>query len=357
MPHNAASITMLLPRQKLLLAVVPLGGVLAIGTIGYHLIGDWGWFDSLYFTVITVFGIGYGEHDPMSDAARYFTVGLVILGFSTIAYAISIIVQAVVESQLVGIVGRRRMNKEIQQLSNHYIVCGAGRMGARVIREMQRRGAPFVVIDSDEERIAGLRAKNVLAVPGDATSEEMLREAGVARAAGIVCAVASDADNLFITLNARDMNHDILIVARANEESTVTRLKRAGANKIVSPIITGAHQMAQMVLRPAVADVIDLATMTTNLELAIEQVEVGAGSPLSGSSLGKSAICTRHDIVVLALKRANGSMLFNPSPTTVVETRDVLVVVGAPANLEAVEGAVNPGKTSPARSGVAVSSG
>jgi voltage-gated potassium channel len=278
----------------------------------------------------------------MTLPARYFTSLLIILGISTIGYALTVAAQAVVQFELISTFGKRKMFRDINKLIGHYIVCGAGRIGSGIIREIARRGQDFVVIEQDEAIADKLLSQGYLVLMGDSTSDEVLRGAGIERARGLVCAVSSDPDNLYITLTARDINKDLYIIARANEESAIKRLLKAGANKVVSPSITGANQMAQMLLRPAVADFIELATMTEQLELEMEQIEITNGSPFIQRQLQETGIRSSLNVIVIAIKRTSGDMIFNPSAETVIEENDSLVVIGSHDNLEALELMANP---------------
>lgn len=341
--------TVMLPKTKFKTAILAMVGVVIIGTVGYKLLLNLAWFDCLYFTLITVTTTGYGEPMGMTQGARYFTVFLLVLGAVTIAYALSAVAQAVVESEFVERFGKRRLFKDINKLSDHYIVCGAGRVGSRVIREMALRKVEFVAIDSDEAAAEHVLSQGHLVLMGDATNEDVLKGAGIQRARGLVCALASDPDNLYLTLTARDLNRDLLIVARANDENALSRLLKAGANKVVSPIVTGSSQMAQMLLRPAVADFLELATMTDQLELEIEQIGIQPQSPFIGCTLRETGIRSDMDVMVIAIKRVEGKMLFNPSADTVIEEYDALVAIGSHKGLEALERAANPGQPVQAR--------
>lgn len=332
------------PKQKLQVALSAIVAVIAFGTIGFKLIINLSWFDSFYFTLITLTTVGYGEPAQMTEGARYFTAALILLGVGTLAFALSSAAQAVIESELLSTFGKRRMYKDISKLRDHYIVCGAGRVGAGIIRDIGRSGQEFVVIEGDEAIADRLLTQGHLVLMGDATSEEVLKAAGIERARGIVSAVSSDPDNLYITLTARDLNKEIRIVSRANDEAAIGRLQRAGANKVVSPAITGSTRMSQMLLRPAVGDFIELATMTETLELEIEQVEIGAESPFTGVALKDTNIRSEHDVIVIGIKRAGGEMIFNPSADTIIEERDALVTIGSHKSLEALERMANPGK-------------
>jgi voltage-gated potassium channel len=234
------------------------------------------------------------------------------------------------------------MYRDINKLAGHYIVCGAGRVGAGVIRDVAQSGNDLVVIEGDEGIADRLLAQGHLVLMGDATNEDVLKAAGIERARGLVCAVSSDPDNLYITLTARDLNKDVRIISRANDEAAVGRLLKAGANKVVSPALTGSTRMAQMLLRPAVADFIELATMTERLELEIEQVEIGKNSPFIGHALKETGIRTEHGVIVIAIRRGDGEMIFNPFADTVIEESDALVALGSHSSLETLERMANP---------------
>jgi voltage-gated potassium channel len=331
------------PRKKLQLALSAIAVITASGMVGFKLlVPNISWFHALYFTLNTVATIGYGEPPNMTEGARVFTVALIITGVGTIGYALSVAVQTVVESELLSTFGKRKMYKDINKLSGHYIVCGAGRVGAGVIRDIARSGQDFVIIEGDETIADRLLTQGHMVLMGDATNDDVLKAAGIERARGIVCAVSSDPDNLYITLTARDLNKETRIVARANDEAAVNRLLKAGADKVVSPALSGSSRMSQMLLRPAVADFIELATMTERLELEIEQVEIGAHSPFIGIALKDTGIRSETDVIVIAIKRASGEMIFNPAADTLIEERDALVTIGSHSSLLALERMANP---------------
>lgn len=333
------------PKKKFQLAIAAVAASIAMGTLGLKLIlVDISWFDAFYFTLTTITTIGFSEPPGITETARYFMVVLIIGGVTTIGYALSAAAQAVLEFELLSTFGKRRMFKDISKLSGHFIVCGAGRIGARVIREIARRRHEFVVIESDETTADRILSQGYLVLMGDATDDDVLKGAGIEQARGLVCCVSSDPDNLYITLTARDLNKDLYIVARANDESAVQRLLKAGANKVVSPTITGSNQMAQMLLKPAVADFIELATMTEQLELEIEQIEISPGSPCIDKPLRESGIRADLDVIVIAIKRSDGEMIFNPSADTIIQEGDALVAIGSHLNLEALERMANPGR-------------
>jgi voltage-gated potassium channel len=333
------------PKTKFKLAMGIVAALVATGTIGYKLILGLAWFDCFYFTLITITTIGFGEPQGMTEPARYFTAFLIITGVSTIGYALSVAARAVLEFELIATFGKRKMFKDINKLADHYIVCGAGRIGSRVIREIARRGHDFVVIEGNEVAADKLLSQGHLVLMGDATDDNVLRAAGIERARGLVCAVSSDPDNLYITLTARDINKNLRIVARANDESAVNRLLKAGADKVVSPAITGSNQMAQVLLRPAVAAFMEMAAMTEKLELEMDQIEINEGSPFINRALKDTGIRSDLNVIVIAIRRSGGEMIFNPAADTVIERNDALVVIGSHESLEALEKIANSGKS------------
>ena len=332
------------PRTKLRLALSAILGLVAFGTIGFKLVLGLPWFDSFYFTLITITTIGFGEPAGMTTQGRYFAVVLIVTGVSTIGYALTYAAQAIVESELISTFGKRKMYKDINKLAGHYIVCGAGRIGSGVIRDIERSGQDLVVIESDEGLADRMLSAGHLVLMGDATNDEVLKAAGIDRARGLVAAVSSDPDNLYITLTARDLNKDLRIVARANEEFAVERLRKAGADKVVSPALTGSIRMAQMLLRPAVADFIELAMMTERLELEIEQILIEPGSPFIDQALRDTGIRPDLDVIIIGIKRHDGEMIFNPSADTIIRDHDALVAIGSHHSVESLERMANPRK-------------
>ena len=325
------------PTQKIRLALGAVVLVVAGGTVGYRVIGGWDWFECFYMTVQTLATIGFSELPHMSREARYFTVALIVLGISTAGYAVSVGTQSVIQSELISTFGRRRVYREISKLRNHFIICGAGRVGTRVVREMAARGVDFVIVDRDEHVADRMLQQGHLVLMADATDEDTLRAAGIEHARGIVCAASSDPENVYTTLTARDLNPRIMIVARANEETAETKLRKAGANKVVSPTRIGSHQMAQALLKPAVSDFIELTTMVDFVDLGFEEVLIGDNASFAGRTVQQSAIRGDLDIIIVAIRRADGTMLFNPSHDTVLHGGDRLIVVGRRENLAKLE--------------------
>ncbi len=314
-----------------------------MGAFGYRVIEGWPWLDCFYMTFITLATIGFSEVHLLSAEGRIFTMVLFWTTAGVLAVAVSTAGQALLQSELLSTLGRkRRVYRDISKLRDHYIVCGAGRVGRHVAKEMERRGVPFVVIEQDESRAQRMLEQDYLALMGDATDEEILSSAGVERARGIVCCLPSDADNVYAVITARGLNSSIYIVARANEETAMPKMRSAGADKVVSPVIIGSDRIAQAALSPAVSDFIELATMTEGLELTIEQVEVSRDSTLVGKKLKESGIRQTYDVMIIAIKRGAQQMLFNPSGEAEISAGDVLVAVGALPELERLGAIANP---------------
>jgi voltage-gated potassium channel len=311
------------------------------GTVGFHYIEHWGWFDSFYMVVITLSTIGYHEVHPLSSGGRIFNVALIVAGVSLMFVMIGSLTQALLEFELVKVFGRRRMQREVASLKNHYIICGAGRVGISVARELARRPSPFVIVESDEKVAAGLDSKWLVLI-GDAASEKTLRDAGIERALGMVTAASTDATNIYVVLTARGLNPRLKIIARASEERAEKHLKTAGADVVISPYSSAGHRIAQSFIRPNVLDFLDIATSRSgSLEMVIEEIKIGPGSPLSRVTVGSSGIHHRFGIMILAIRRSDNETKFNPKADDSIRAGDYLIAMGEPqqlAQLEALAG-------------------
>ena len=308
--------------------------VIAIGAIGYHLIEGWPLFDGFYMTIITLATIGYGEVRQLSFSGRLFTIALITVGVILFGYLISNLTQALIETEIAAALGRRRLIKDISQLNNHYILCGAGRVGARIVDELKKKDVDFVVIERDEPTAEKLLQQGILVLMGDATSEEVLEGAQIRTARALITAASSDAENVYIVLTARGMNPNLYIVTRANDVPAERQLLRAGANKVISPVLIGSHRMAQAALSPAVADFIELTTMTETLDLNFDQVPVPIDSILDGVKLKDSGI-RAFNVMIVAIT-PNGEkdkMIFNPEGEQVLHEGDLLIAIGNHAGL------------------------
>ncbi|MDQ3919796.1 MAG: potassium channel protein [Acidobacteriota bacterium] len=319
-------------RARLTYSLAALAGVVAFGTVGFHLVEGWSLLDALYMTVMTVTTVGYGAPQELSPAGRAFAIVFMVVGVGTAGYLLSSAVQALVRSEILAAYGERRRQREMSKIRDHYIICGAGRVGRRIVREMRRAGVPFVAVESNALLAAELGLPDSQVLVRDATLDETLVEAGVERAHGLAACLADDAANLYVVLTARTLNPALHIVARAVEESAEPKLVRAGANRVIAPTIIGSHRMAQALLKPAVADFMDSIT-AESLDLAFEQVEIAHGSHLAGRKLKDTTIRSALDIVVAAIRRKGGEMIFNPSGDTQIREGDLLIGIGRAESL------------------------
>jgi voltage-gated potassium channel len=314
---------------SLLLALV------GVGTIGFHVIEHWSWFDSFYTVLITVTTIG-ANSDSMSEAGRAFSVFVIVVGVGLVFLAIGALASALLEFELHKLFGRRRMEREISRLKDHYIVCGAGRVGRSVARELIRNKVPYVIVDNNQDKMLKLDPE-WLVVNGDATQEAALKGVNIAQARGLVAAATTDAINLYIVLTARTLNPKLKIIARASEEDAEKHLRSAGADTVLSPYTFVGHRIAQSFLRPHVIDFLDTATRRDRkLDWEIEEVLVTAGSRFAGQTIAGSRIRQDMNVIVLAIKKGDG-MTFNPAPEDKIEVGDFLIAMGEPDGLHRLE--------------------
>lgn len=319
------------------LALLLLVSVLLLGTIGFTLIEGWSAWDAFYMTLTTVTTIGYQEVHDLSAAGRAFNVVLIIVGVGTVLYTLSLLMALVVEGELHDRWEQRRRERMQNQLTRHFILCGFGRIGSVIADQFRRQRVPFLIVESDAARAQAALDAGYLAMSGDATTEDLLKQAGIERARGLIAAVGTDAENVYIVLTARLLRPDLFIVGRAESDEAQRKLVRAGADRVISPYQIGAQQIAQTALRPAVVDFVQLATSSENLELAMEQVKITGASELAGRSILQANLRQRFRAIVVAVQRANGHMEFNPSPDTVMHAGDHLVVLGPPDSLRELE--------------------
>lgn len=312
--------------------------ILAIGTAGYRVIEGWGWLEAAYMAVTTVASVGFMEVRPLAPSGRTFTMVLIFLGITGLGIWWALTTALIVELDLGGVLRRSRMMRRIEDLSDHHIVCGAGRMGRVVLDEMAQAGSPFVVIEKDPSRAAALLDDypEVLIVEGDATREHTLESAQVSNARGLAACLAEDADNLLVCLTARGLNPRIITVARAYNEESLPLLRRAGADHVISPNFTGGIRMASHLLRPDVVSFLDCAMWGGDIELRMEQAAIPPGSPLVGRTLAEARIPQRTGLIVLALRRkdAEGPPEYNPGPQARLEAGDVMIVLGRTAQVQ-----------------------
>lgn len=311
-----------------------------IGTMGLHLTEKWTYARSFYITVITISTLGYNEILDLSTGGKILTVLVVVLGITTAGFAVTSLAQYFIALEVHTIVGRRRMEKQIQKLKDHFIICGAGRVGRRVAKEFRMRPVPFIVIEKDEDKANRIREEGALTIVGDSTKEETLKQAGIDVAKGLISVITSDADNVYVTLTARGLRPEMPIIARASEEDAEVKLRRAGATEVISPYVFTGHRIAQALLRPNVFDFLDVATSTMGAEklnMQIEEIRIAQESKLASQTLQDSGIRQEMNIIVLAMKKIAGNMVFNPTSEARIEAGDYLIAMGDPINLKKLE--------------------
>ena len=327
--------------KHLIVSVLLLSTIILFGVLGYTIIEHWTLLDSLYMTVITLTTVGYGEVHSVSNLGRVFTMILVLLGVGLSVYVATAIVQFMVEGQLRTILGRKRLDKKIGRLKNHYIVCGYGRIGRILTRNLKRKPLDIVVIEKNEELIPVMESDNVLYISGDTVNETNLIKAGIKQAKGLIATLATDVDNVFLVLSARQLNPDLFIMARTSLKESKSKLVAAGANSVDSPYDVGAVSMAQKIIRPAVTDFLNSALAHQRKDIQMEELIVGPCSDLADVMLKDSGIRQRFNLIIIAIKKADDTMLFNPSFETVIQAGDTVIAIGELENLKKLEEVLN----------------
>ncbi len=323
-------------QKKLINPIIAIVCVISIGTIGYMLIEAWSLFDAFYMTIITLTTVGYNEVHHLSDMGRAFSIVLILSGVGTMFYMFGVVAKVMLEGEIREILGRKKLSKKIESLKDHYIICGYGRMGSIICRELMQSNAPFVVVEGDPDIVSSMDA-DYLALQGDATQDSILKQAGIDKARGLISVLSSDANNLYVVLSARGLNPNLKIVARASEEGAEQKLMRAGADNVVSPYNIGALRIAHSLLKPAVVDFIELATKSENLELQMEEVRVKKSSKIIGKTIHECGIRKDLGVIIVAIKRDSGKMEFNATSTSVIKKGDTLIAMGETEQLKALE--------------------
>ena len=311
------------------------------GVLGYVMIEGWSIRDALYMTVVTLSAVGYDEVHPLSEAGRSFTMVLIFAGVSVLGIWIGLLTSFIVETDLARTLKQRKVMKTVMKLSDHIIVCGAGRTGSQVVEELLPSGRDFVVIERDPAQIADLLEDfpNCLVIEDDATQDQTLHRANIEHAASLVASLSSDMDNVYVALSARSLNPELTIVARAYEEESVQKLYRAGADHVVSPNVTGALRMTAVLLRPSVVSFLDVATRSPDVELRLEEATVSRRSPLCDRTIKEAQIRDRTGLMIIALRKVGngGEFTFNPVADTRLEAGDELIVLGTPDQIQKLQ--------------------
>jgi len=328
-------------QDRLLRRFLLIAGLLCFivlsGTVGFVVIDGYPWFDALYMTITTITTVGYQEVHRLSRAGRIFNSFLILFGVSAMFLAVGAMTQTIIELELQDRYGKRRTKRMINRLHDHFIVCGFGRVGRNASYEFQRAKVPFLILDRDEQRVAKAVAAGMLAVAADATRDDTLREAGVLRAKGLIAALPSDAENLFIILSAKTLNPALTIATRVSEEEAGEKLRRAGANTVFTPYTMAGRQLADALLRPHVVEFLDFTRNNIGPKVTMEQLCVAPKSPFPGTTLGHLLEPRSSDVIVLAIRREAGGTVFNPPPDFEIRTGDFLIVIGEQPGLQRLE--------------------
>ena len=318
----------------------PIGLLVAVilgGTVGYMVLEGWSAWDAFYMTVITVTTVGYKEVHDLSRAGEAFTVVLLLGGVGTALYTFTLLATIVVEGGLPQRLQRRRQARMLDTIKDHFIICGYGRIGSTIARQFHRQNVPLVVIERDPQRLQAAMEEGALAVEADASREDVLKRVGIDRARGLIAAVGTDAENVYAVLSARVLRPDLFIVGRAETEDATAKLRRAGADRVISPYQIGAVHIAQTALRPAVVDFVELATGTDNLDLAMEEITVAGNSSLANQTVWDANLRIRFGVILVGIQRTDRSMEFNPPAESVIRAGDKLVVLGRANSLKQLE--------------------
>jgi len=319
---------------KLKLSLFLLVAIIVFGTSGYIVVEGMSPFDAFYMTIITISSVGFMEVQPLSDLGRGITIVIIVMGISLMTFTLGQVARIFVEGELRKVLGRRKLEKQVAELQNHYIICGYGRIGQIIVKELTATKNPLVVIEQDPASIEVLEAEGILYLNMDATSDEALTAAGLDRARGLVTAVSSDADNVFIALSAKGMRPDIFILARASDVKNESKLLRAGATRVVCPYQMGGRRMAEILHKPTVVDFLDQTMMHTELGLQMEEAVVAKDSPITGKTLITSNLRQEFGVIIVAIKRITGEMVFNPGPGETFNAGDVIVAIGKKTELQ-----------------------
>lgn len=325
------------PVRRFLLIAVLLCVIVLAGTTGFVEIEGYTWFDGFYMTITTITTVGYQELKPLSHAGRVFNSFLIMFGVSVMFLAVGAMTQTIIELELQDRYGKRRMKRMINHLQDHFIVCGFGRVGRNASYEFQHANVPFLVIDRSEDRVEKAIHAGMLGVVADATHDDCLREAGVLRAKGLIAALPSDAENLFIILSAKTLNPKLTVVTRVSEEEAGEKLRRAGADIVLTPYAMAGRQLADALLRPHVVEFLDFAKSNIGPKVTMEQLCVSPKNGFTRKKLGELLEPQKSDVIVLAVRRQAGETVFNPPAEFEIAAGDFLIVIGERPGLKKLE--------------------
>lgn len=319
---------------RLLRAFTLLFLIIALGVFGYHFIEKLSFIDAFYMTLITISTVGFQEVKELTEAGRIFTMLLIVTGIGVLFYTVSAAVEFMLEGYLGGVLEERRKRKNLAKLKEHYIICGFGRVGRQVALELSQRQTSFVIVERDTKRVQEAANEGFLCLEGEAADEEVLSEAQIFKAKGLVAAVDTDADNVFVTLTARQLNSNLLIIARANTEESESRLRKAGADQVISPTVIGGRRIANLLLKPLVCDYLDELTLGEGGEFELDEVEVSHRSSLANLSIKEAGLKEKTGALILAIRKTEGNFLTNPDPHVSLDAGDRIILLGTPEQLK-----------------------
>ncbi|UCF36084.1 MAG: potassium channel protein [Acidobacteriota bacterium] len=335
--------------RRLIPVLVVIPGIMMIGTVGYRAIEGWDWIESLYMAIITVTTVGFSEVHPLSEDGRVFTTLLILLGVGGITFTFTTVTNYITAGELRGYLKERKMQRVIDGMNGHFVICGFGEMGRQVCNELRRKKCRLVVVDSSEGAVEAARAEGILAIHGDAGVDSVLMDAGIGRAQGLVVATNDDATNLLVVLSARVLRNDIPIVARANLEEVEAKLLRVGADRVLFPQSIVGRRMAQMLLNPEICDFIDVVSHDESLELLLENFQINAGSVVAGKSLRESRIRETTGASIVGLKRPGSGVLPSLKPDSVLQVGDTVFALGTREQVENLSLMIEAGPDKPVR--------
>lgn len=323
--------------KRIIYAILLLLTLIVVGTLAYMLIEGFNFWDAFYMTVITISTVGFKEVRPLTTHGRIITMSLIFLGVGVLFYTLGTAIEYFFGDFFAENIAKRRMNNLIKKLRNHFIICGYGRVGKETVRELAKSEKDFVIIENDEERVKEAEEDNHLVIYGSATEEKVLREAGIEHAKGIAACTGSDADNVYITLSARFLNPEILIVARANSPEVVEKLYRAGANRVISPSIIGGKRIATLLVHPKVSEYLDILGFGEDIEFELEQYEIDEHSKVAGKTIGELSIRDVTGAVIVLVKFPDGSYDLAPRSNTVLKEGSKIIALGTRPQLDKLE--------------------
>ncbi len=314
--------------QRIVQAFVALAVVFAIGVTGYVWIENWSVFDAVYMTMITIATVGYGETNPLSHSGRLFTMFLILGGIGVLTYGLGAVTSFLVEGEFQRLLRRRKMEKAADRMKDHYIVCGADRTGQVIVEELHKTKRPFVVVERQPEAVRAWQDQGMVAIEGDATHDTVLIKAGIKHAKGLITVLPTDKDNLFVVLTARGLNPSLRIISKLFEDESAPKLRRAGADEVVSPSLIGGLRLVSVLVRPAAVSFLDKMLREKDQTYRVENIEIKDGSPWIGKKLEELHIADQYGLIVVALQHADGAYTFNPPHSSALKSGDFIVVIG-----------------------------